>query len=367
MSTTTVQQQESDTTHTTTTDARPAAGAPVLSIIRGSASGGIPAAQAARLADLILGRHHWASGWLQSLFVAQPGFAGHVLEQRPDYGHYLCLVATRLEARGEAGAPPPAELARWLMTTRRRGGGGGGPDRPEVLAALIEAPPAGVLSVLGRLPSRAAPRAVYGQVLELLSDQPTAARLLQRRRLSVPYLQRLAVVPAAYRTAPLLYGRDSTMRRLFGLGATVQRMAGALPVALQGEAEQTFAGVSSWDAYDAWIDRWLREVTFPAPPWEGNAVLRPIRSAPELIAVAQRFGNCLANYRKSAFLGDKCFYVWSERVEVVIEIDLRLRTPLIGLMEGPQRRSVDGVLYRRLVRLLERQGFECPPIGWWEM
>lgn len=354
MTTNTVLQQEPAAAHKTTTDARTAAVAPVLSIIRGHAPEGMPAAQAARLAALILGRRHWALGWLQSLFVAQPGFAGHVLEQRPDYGHYLCLVATRLEARGAAGALPPADLARWLMTTRRR----------EVLAALIEAPPAGLLAVLGRLRSRAAPRTVYGQVLELLWDRPTAARLLQRRRLSVPYLQALAGVPAAYRTAPVLYRADSRVSGIVRLGTTVRGVASALPPALRGDAEREFAKVEMRQGFEDWTERWLRSVTFPAPPWEGNALLRPIRSAPELRATAQRFGNCLEKYTRSAFLGEKCFYLWRDRVEVVVEIDMRLRTPLVGTMEGPQRREVDGLLRGRLVRLLERQGFECPPPGW---
>lgn len=77
--------------------------------------------------------------------------------------------------------------------------------------------------------------------------------------------------------------------------------------------ERFCAGKSAFDE-EAWAD-----ATFPEPPWQGTARLRPITSKCELDATAIAFKNCLSHYLRQICSGERYFYRFEDIAVVEVQ------------------------------------------------
>jgi len=185
-------------------------------------------------------------------------------------------------------------------------------------------PGRGLMRLIARLQGRTLARKGYDALAVVLADPARremlkGARVIAARQLELVASGDASLVKAwgletvaAFGPTLLIYIIEGLNRREPGI--TPRKVLDALrlpyrddiPVAA-GLMADTFRSARAGEALLGLLDR----TPFPDPPWAGTPMIRPIRDAKTMQAVALQFGNCLGTEDMlwQALRGDAVFYV----------------------------------------------------------
>ena len=253
----------------------------------------------------IFGSHAAA---VHQLIAVDPGLADFVARQDRAGIHFLALAVS-------FGLPDRrADLCRLAVMLRTV-------ERVKLLHHILgHRPPAGLAGIFGRLAAAPMPSESYRRLAELMKEPSARKVLAHARRITRQMLDGLAHLPPTLRMPHLarIAGRAETRERLdYALAAIRHKRPDLGELALRASLN----AVREADDISRWLDHLLSRLSFPAPPWEGDRLLRPILDRSDLRETAKRFNNCLAEHHLlDAVLGRKFFYVWENDEPCVVEI-----------------------------------------------
>ncbi len=113
----------------------------------------------------------------------------------------------------------------------------------------------------------------------------------------------------------------------------------------------------------------LQKRRLPAPPWAGEAGIRPISSVGALCSASLEFRNCLKEpwQVRGALAGNRCFYRVSAPAPAIVELshDALLGAWHVNEVLGPRNRPVPGPDRAEILRRFAAAGFPYLPQPVW--
>lgn len=253
----------------------------------------------------LFGKRHWAAPWALDLCNADPQFLTHLAEQPRGYVHFLCLVRLALLERGGDGGD-----ARESALVLRAG------NKRALLDELFPSCPADIIDLLPKLPKKPFHEEGYRALMGALEDESMRSHLLRGKSVTestICFFSSIENIPARFRPAAMHFFfvdysvEPEFFSREYFLFLQVIR---AIEVFNLKVTEQEFnaAAKKSGSAYQLqiWILEKVSKLPFPAPPWDGNDQIRPIRSPDEWEKAAAKFNFAL---RVPGFYG-----AWASRI-----------------------------------------------------
>jgi len=254
----------------------------------------------------LFGKRHWAAGWALGLCEADPQFLTHLAEQPRGYAHFLCLIRLALLERGGDDGDAQ-EMARLLCADNKRA----------LLEELFPSCPADIIDLLPKLPKKPFREEGYRVLMRALEDELMRSHFSRSKRVTestICFFSSIENVPARFRPAA---------KRFFGVDYSVEpefpcrqyfiflQIIRAIEVFGLKVTEHEFNAAAKNPrgvyALDDRIKEKISKLPFPAPPWEGNNQIRPIRSSDEWEKVAEKFNFLL----RVPGLHDEC---WASRI-----------------------------------------------------
>ncbi len=262
------------------------------------------------LVERLFGERHWACQWVIELCEADPQFLLHLVDQPPEYVHFICLV--RLAAVKQfAEGGDNLEWATFIRTQNKK----------SVMEKLYPGFSAGVLKVLPKLQKKPMGKKCYQNLIDAFADDRTRKRLHHAKRVrkfDLEVFHLIKDIPEKFQSSGIIASVKThcDLEYLNILILVSQYLNLEMP---EQEIDDETSELKSMPKVEAWFKRKIEKAPFPPPPWEGNDWIKPVKSREELKAVGGRFKNCVGNYCIKALLGYSYFYV-CEQTPAVIEI-----------------------------------------------
>jgi len=275
------------------------------------------------MVENLFGKRHWAAGWALDLCSADPQFLVHLAEQPRGYAHFLCLIRMALLARGVNNISLQDE-ARMLRAGNKR----------KLLKELFPSCPPGIVNLLPKLPKKPLPKDAYQKLIGALEDESVRKNLFHMERIkksNIFMLNETANFPEQFRSVAMrcvknvddydAFCRTILAAQKFDLKITEQDLIKAFSRPHEMYDEYTDV---EYDMH-AWLVKKISKLPFPAPPWEGDDRIRPVRSLGELKQVAREFKNCLTcgrtrrNYAACTVAGN-CYLYVCEHIPAIVEV-----------------------------------------------
>ena len=298
--------------------------------------------------ERLFGKHHWASKWVIGLCESDPQLLLHLIDQSPDYVHFICLVRLALLERSlsEENQLAYAELIRTQ-------------SRKKIIQKLYPSAPKAILSVLPKLQKTPLSQEYYRQLAWILADR-TMCKYLHHakhvRKLDIDMLGMLKNIPREFQVKGIV----NCIEDLGDYKHLLQviKIAQMLNLAItRQEAETATRNMDSMYQIVEWLKKKIEMLPFPAVPWQGNEWIKPLRSKSEMQDVADRFQNCVMSYVARVIIGYSYFYV-CERPPAVIEVK---RDVVFGWtvdeMEGACSQKIPDVQKREIRQVFVDAGF----------
>jgi hypothetical protein len=161
-------------------------------------------------------------------------------------------------------------------------------------------------------------RHVYRSLVRLVGHGGLGAKTLRHKtRVSFRDVQRMARLPDWLRTEDMCWMEPKLAAQIAAIGeALISR----------GEFSSTedFREMISSESFAldplGALARHGIVFTFPEPPWDGDDLLKPVRSSEELARTAHRFRNCLGDSAERCMAGTSVYYVWEGEPPAVVEL-----------------------------------------------
>lgn len=186
--------------------------------------------------------------------------------------------------------------------------------------------PHGLRNCLQKLRSHPLPYGYYHLLIETLSDEARAKLLRHSRSITVDLLDVLCTIPEECLCAKVI-GAVRTRGQAEALVYLIDAIRTFLPETELSRLWFSTREIAKYDDLEKWFHSWLTEAPFPTPPWQGNAILRPIRTATDLLRTAHEFQNCLKHYLGDCVGNTAAFYLWTAGDPVVVGL---CRDPFLG-------------------------------------
>jgi len=290
----------------------------------------------------------WSAGLVKSMCDADPAFAGHVLGLDLSGRHFLALVCSGLDDHAVRGTNL-MKMAKRIRT---------GPRKAVLKAALGECPP-GLCRVAGKLGGRLMRREDYTNLVGLLQEKNAAKVLVHSKRLTSFMIQVLGLLDPPFRRLQIINAiRDREDLNMLRYGIeSVRRLRPTLND--QQIAVSLSRSISSDRSPRSWLNHHLEKVVLPKPPWPGTACLHPLITTSEVLAVAKRFGNCMAGSLADLVFEKRTFFLWKGKGgRAVAALD---KVPILGWVvseiKGPSNRPVPRKLRQAIVAEFEAGGY----------
>jgi hypothetical protein len=238
----------------------------------------------------------WCGSAIRELLEAEPSFGMNVVTQGPAYVHVLALAHLHPER-----LPGDVKLrARLLMAAGYR-------HIIEHTAQL----PAGLMSVLRKLGSRALDRRTYELLVWAIQEPALRKVLCHCTWINGAQLRVLEALPQEYAGSRIVR-RIRNGRELYFVISTVMSAEKMLGEASRQRIVASFAKVERPGQLLEWLERLTADVCFAEPPWPGTERLVPVRTGAELRAVGRSFKNCAEYHAEGAKNGRYSFYLWRD-------------------------------------------------------
>ncbi len=264
------------------------------------------------MVDRLFGERHWAREWVIELCKTDPQFLLHLIDQPPDYVHFLCLVRLALLKQFVfVDIIKNKECAIFVRTNSKK----------KILQRWHPDLPNGALGILSKLPKKPMKEENYRRLVCALSDDKMRKRLYHAKRIrdfDLKFFDWMEHIPEKFQASGII-GSIKNHDDCECLKALI-RVSRHLNIEItEKEINNVTPSLKNIRNVEEWFYNKIKKLPFPSPPWEGNDWIKPVKNRAELRMVGERFENCVGDRYRNALLGYSCFYV-CERTPAVIEV-----------------------------------------------
>ena len=258
------------------------------------------------IVERLFGKRHWAMEWVVGLCQSDLHFLLHLIEQTTDYPHFMCLA--RL-AWLEQGDDDIANQALFIRTNNKK----------KIVKLLYPNHADGLPGILLKLTGNPMTKLNYRRMLHLWKDENSRKFMCNIKNIRACdfYLLKLfKFFPKPFQSIGVIrcVKNEEDMRILLAVIAILRR---ANIEVTQKEIDSATKGMTNIKQLAKWLVGKIKKRPFPAPPWEGNENIKPIRSAEELTEAASKFRNCAKSYRADIVVGLSYFYVCTQPLALI--------------------------------------------------
>jgi hypothetical protein len=200
----------------------------------------------------------------------------------------------------------PAATFRRLMTAKGR----------NLIEAAYGICPAGLIRALAKCGPQARQRTFYRALVEALTRDDLGAKFIRHSNsLSDDVVLNVAALPTHLQSKPLFEALRTGAICFEDLAHFAWAVAAIERQSVEGSAAMILRATKPLDA----LKEAIQSLPFPAPPWPGDDLLRPVGSRTQLNCIARLLDNCLATPRyvteavSDALRGRCFFYEWLGR------------------------------------------------------
>ncbi len=288
----------------------------------------------------------WVSEWVLGLCQSEPRFLLHLIDQSPDYVHFVCLV--RLALLKYSADDESLKYATWMLTQNKK----------SILQSLYPSHPDGLLGMLAKLPDKPLSQDDYHRLVRLLADENLRKMLCHKKRVrlfDLRLFEMLEDIPQEFQCGGVMEC-VKTHENYESLQLLI-RAARHLNLALnKSEISAATRQLGCLLNLSAWFMEKFKSAPFPPPPWTGNDWIKPVCCQSELEAVGEKFKNCIRSgghdgeYFAKVALGYGYFDVCN-RMPAVIEMnkDAILGWGIVQMNEAANR-ELSVVQKREIIR-----------------
>ena len=302
--------------------------------------------------ERLFGKRHWAKEWVVGLCQSDLHFLLHLIEQTPDYMHFMCLARLAwLEQDGD----DIAGQALFIRTNNKK----------EIMKLLYPDQANGLLKILLNLKSKPMSKLNYQRMLHLWKDENSRKQMCcikNIRARNFCLLDLVKFIPKPFQSIGVIrcIENDEDLQKLLVIIAILRR---ANIEITQREIDTTTRSMTNMDQLAKWLVGKIKNLPFPAPPWEGNENIKPIRSADELKNIADKFCNCAGSYRADIVAGRSYFYVFTQPLAVIeIKNDI-LYGWVITEIQGVEHVEISTTEQHKIAKEFWGNGFFFPVLS----
>jgi hypothetical protein len=242
----------------------------------------------------LLGPYGWASELILEMAQAEPLFLDHLLGMSRTRMHTLALVLAH------ADQPLSVTFIRFLAQARLR----------DIVDSTLDSRPVGIERALAHLPDTVLDRQSYRRLVDLLSDRQSAKHLHHLAEINDATITLLHEVPPPLRRVALL-ALEGWLEGLAGFTQGLEFLAARQT----GSSFQTLVAdlgrLTQPNQLIARIKLMVNALPLPSqlPPSQiGHG--RRLDQPAEIVRLAKRWRNCLANYATRINDGGCAIYLW---------------------------------------------------------
>ena len=256
--------------------------------------------------ERLFGKRHWATEWVVGLCQSDLHFLLHLIEQTPDYMHFMCLARLAwLEQDGD----DIAGQALFMRTNNKK----------KIMKLLYPEHANGLLKILLNLKSKPMSKLNYQRMLHLWKDESSRKQMCcikSIRARDFCLFELVKFIPKPFQSIGVIgcIKNDEELQKLLVIIAILRR---ANIEITQKEMDTTTRSMTNMDQLAKWLVGKIKNLPFPAPPWEGNENIKPIRSSGELKNMADEFRCCINSYRADIVAGRSYFYVFTQPTAII--------------------------------------------------
>lgn len=289
----------------------------------------------------------WLKNALDQLCQDDLEFARHWLGLS-NAGKHVVAFAWVANTRLTENPIKPRVLAQWLRSHRRN----------QALKTMVGEVPAGFVTGLRKVKGTILSQQRYLDLWELYHDD-NARKVLHHLKTIGEFQVRvlLALEPA--------YARYSIVRRLKDRESLSTALL-AIRIVQSQRPDLTDLDIShslgtclnADGSISDWLNRLLKKVEFPSPPWPGTNRLIPVANHKQVAACAEEFNNCLVDEINSVLCGQRYFYHWSEDRGAIVafENDSFLGW-VVGEIKGKNNNRVPNSVLRKIELVAKCSGY----------
>ena len=257
---------------------------------------------------------HWAATWIKQLCVNDAHFLPHLIEQTPNYVHFLCMIRVAL-LKQRRDNEIFAEQAKWIRTHNKR----------DIMQQLYPACWRKVLTILSKLKMGNSRKSFsqspdgYRQILGWLTDEDLYQSVLRKKRIKcdqVKVFVRMEEIPEKFRTERILnlISHEDDCDLIITMNELIHHFEVSITKEEINNAAKNLGNICDLPKR---IKSKFKSVSFPPPPWQGNERIRPLCSRQEIKQAAGEFKNCLRDYVGEIMLGYQYFYICKQSSAVI--------------------------------------------------
>lgn len=253
-----------------------------------------------KILDRLIPPNHCSNKWLKHLCHADTAFLDHVMQQRDDFMHFLCLVHLYGTDSSKYKQLSSHNLAVLIRTHPKK----------QILKDLISPYPSGITNILKKLNNRPFPKSTYYELIELLHDTKASTHLQHASSITPNRIKCLYKLNHNWRNLKVLHNVKTTkeVNTILFIHRACLSLGNKYPDFIDYSSLHKIVKI---DSLIDWFIRRINIITFPEPPWIGNKRIRPITNGEQLNSVSKKFKNCIADYICEILMGACYFYVSS--------------------------------------------------------
>tara|TARA_R110000782_G_scaffold30891_4_gene76565 strand:+ start:766 stop:1752 length:987 start_codon:yes stop_codon:yes gene_type:complete len=253
-----------------------------------------------KILNKIIPPNHWGNIWLKDLCHADTTFLEHLIEQRDDFIHFLCLVYLYKNDSSKYKRLSNNELAILIRTHPKK----------LILKDLIRPYPPGITNLLKKLNGKPFSKNTYFELIELLHDTKASTHLQHASSINSNTIKCLFQLDHSWRDLKILHNVKTTKDTniILFIHRACLKLGEKYPDFID---HVSLHKIKDIDGLIDYLIRRINKITFPEPPWVGNKRIRPITNGEQLNSVSKKFKNCIADYICEILMGACYFYVSS--------------------------------------------------------
>ena len=227
----------------------------------------------------LFGKRHWVSVWVIRLCASEPRFLLHLIDQPPDYVHFVCLV--RLALSKHSAADESLKYAAAMLTQNKK----------TLLGRLYPSAPDGLLGMLAKLPGKPLSQDDYHRLVRLLADahlRKMPCHKKRVRRFDLRLFEMLEDIPQEFQCSDVMecVKKQGNYESLQLLIHAVRHLNLALN---KSEISAATRQLGCMRNLSVWFMEKFTNAPFPPPPWRGNDWIKPVCRQSELAAIGKKF------------------------------------------------------------------------------
>ena len=303
-----------------------------------------------KVSPWLLSSFGWCASDVSDMTAASRHFQQSLLRITPRQFHLIGLSVALLQS-SVGFKLTVAELAELVAAVPGR----------DLVVRLYGRCPAGLLSCLGKLPESILRPSSYIDLLKLLDDPHAAKVLFHADRINSNMIGLLRRLDPKLRRGRLV-GLLKVPRATATIDFLINAISRIRPDVPRQAVLESLSTVSTAAELEKWFCGWIEKGTFPAPPWDGNESLVPLKSVREMHRAAQLLRNCLRNRVVPVIAGVRYYYLHRRQPLITVElVNDRLAGWLVHDMRGVGNKRVSAALAARIGEQFKAGGIGSLP------